>query len=266
GNSQQSHPRNPTTQPYKAGPQTHRNLRLPCNEARKDMNALSEPIASRPQRSQRHHASNFNPHLLESEPPAAYETSHNHRVQRVNLVKPEPIAAYETTNSDQVQRVVIVESGLANVDTRPVPTGQPSDIAMPESQSYNSADMTLCQREAGATPDGTAPILEEQSSLPQQQVIITTSQAAPQQQQEITVFIAHKEQPQHYSGHSNNNDHQQQIDYIPKQLSHCGFSNHVQQQQQQQQQQQVPTEVSTRVSSTIQRMPTYSNVNIVTPL
>ncbi|KAL9875437.1 uncharacterized protein ACN427_013554 [Glossina fuscipes fuscipes] len=77
----------------KQSPQIHRNLRLPADEARMDMNAPSEPTTSRSQRSQRRHASYSTQHLVESVSPAAYETSHSDRVQRVNLVKSDPTAA-----------------------------------------------------------------------------------------------------------------------------------------------------------------------------
>uniref|UniRef100_A0A1A9ZP62 Uncharacterized protein n=1 Tax=Glossina pallidipes TaxID=7398 RepID=A0A1A9ZP62_GLOPL len=44
---------------------------------------------------------------------------------------------------------------VANVDTRPVPTGQRSDVSISESQRYKSADGTSRQQEADAKPDGT---------------------------------------------------------------------------------------------------------------
>uniref|UniRef100_A0A1A9VJ96 Uncharacterized protein n=1 Tax=Glossina austeni TaxID=7395 RepID=A0A1A9VJ96_GLOAU len=123
---------------------------------------------------------------------AAYETSHSERVNRVESGLP---ATYETTRSERVNL---------------------------ESQRYKSADTTLHQQGADATPDDTAPILEQQSSSPQQQMIVTTSRTTSQQRQQFP--------------------------------------------QQHQKQQQVSTEISTQVSSNIQWMPTYSDVNIVTPL
>uniref|UniRef100_A0A1B0FGB3 Histone-lysine N-methyltransferase trithorax n=1 Tax=Glossina morsitans morsitans TaxID=37546 RepID=A0A1B0FGB3_GLOMM len=186
----------------------------------------------------------------------------------------------------------------ATVVTKPTPTVTSNALPTPPAnQQVNNNRMALLKPQQQQNP-GTTPVLGQQSNLPQQQVILTTSQATPQQQQQITVSIAHQEQPQQYSGHGNNKNqnHQQLIDYvslqqinqtnqqhynvadalllldensqpqIPQQLSHCSFSNNFEQQQQQQQQQQAPTEISTQVLPTIQRMPTYSNVNIVNPL
>uniref|UniRef100_A0A1B0A8D0 Uncharacterized protein n=1 Tax=Glossina pallidipes TaxID=7398 RepID=A0A1B0A8D0_GLOPL len=104
------------------------------------------------------------------------------------------------------------------------------DISMSESRRYKSADTTLRQQEPDSTPISTVPILEQQSSFSRQQVIIITSRATSQQQQQITVSVAHQEQPQQYSGHSNNKNHQQRIDYIPQQLPHCSFNNNFKQQ------------------------------------
>uniref|UniRef100_A0A1B0FDB8 Uncharacterized protein n=1 Tax=Glossina morsitans morsitans TaxID=37546 RepID=A0A1B0FDB8_GLOMM len=158
------------------------------------MNASCEPTARRPHRSQGRHASNSNPHLVESVLSAAYEA--NHREQS-NRETSEPIAAYETSHARPKDDLAIdfeeaspiaslrppPGSGqqiasliVADFDTRPVPIGQRSDIPMSESQRYRSAD----------------------GIFRQQQVIITISRAKPQQQHQVAVSIAHQEQPQQF--------------------------------------------------------------------
>uniref|UniRef100_A0A1A9VH09 Uncharacterized protein n=1 Tax=Glossina austeni TaxID=7395 RepID=A0A1A9VH09_GLOAU len=194
--------------------QTQRNPRPPCIEARKYINASSGPRTNHPQRSQRYHASYYNPYLVEPGSIAAYEISHH---AQVNLVKSGFLVAYEASHACPTDKEIYFEEAtpnaslhsppgsdqhisspiVANVDTRPPPLGQRSDFPMSESQRYKMADAALHQQEQDATPDGAAPVLKQQPSLPQKQV---------------------------------------------------------------------PTETIPQVSPTSQRMPTYSNVNIVTPL
>uniref|UniRef100_A0A1A9UER3 Uncharacterized protein n=1 Tax=Glossina austeni TaxID=7395 RepID=A0A1A9UER3_GLOAU len=89
---------------------------------------------------------------VESGSPATYETSHH---EQVNLVKSEFSAAYETSNACPTDKQVdfeeatpsaslhstprsdqhIVSPIVANVDTRPPPLGQWSDISTSESQN-----------------------------------------------------------------------------------------------------------------------------------
>ncbi|KAL9888273.1 uncharacterized protein ACN2A1_010367 isoform 1-T2 [Glossina fuscipes fuscipes] len=80
----------------KQNPRTHRNLRFPCNEACKDTNAAYGPANDCPHESQRRHASDYNPHLVESGSTAAYETS---RCEQVNQVTSGFVAAYEISHT-----------------------------------------------------------------------------------------------------------------------------------------------------------------------
>uniref|UniRef100_A0A1A9VH04 Uncharacterized protein n=1 Tax=Glossina austeni TaxID=7395 RepID=A0A1A9VH04_GLOAU len=177
----------PSRSDMEQSPKTHRNLRPPCNETRKNINASSGPIANHTQRSQRRHASYHNPHLVESGHACPTD-------KQVNFEETTPSTRLNAPpGSDQH----IASPIVANVDTRPLPLRQRSDILMSQSQRYKISDTTLRQQELHATPDGTAPVLKQQSSL------------------------------RHH---------------------------------------QVATEITTQVSPTLQRLPTYSNVNIVTPL
>uniref|UniRef100_A0A1A9VE51 Uncharacterized protein n=1 Tax=Glossina austeni TaxID=7395 RepID=A0A1A9VE51_GLOAU len=95
---------------------------------------------------------------------------------------------------------------VTNVNTRPLPLGQWSDISTLESQRYKTADTALRQQEPDVTPDGMAPVVKQQSSLPQQQVPTETStQASPTSQWMPTYSNVNSVTPlQQYKNHNDN--------------------------------------------------------------